>query len=323
MKPITKVTVGQEIPGEVLNAWADLKLSKHITYSVDSVHSSVFYIVDVTSHSTYVALKGFVNFYNSFYGLNVTEELDFRNTKLQVTPEESVLVQKKLFELGYGWNTVKVETVNPEAPYLFINSDRLVGWSNTPSYFSYHSNKLITVNDILGKQIIPRGVGIVEHLTDQAKKITYGEPGFNTYRGTIDPCNEFVMVDWQSSFPNNFKVYSPNYDISLQILAKMKELGGEYWKHATFNNKNEVWWALEGGHIIYTTIKATFLKWNIPEIQYTELNLKTNKKHEHIIVQRKTPTITGGQRIPGTPISGGGCRATVTSRHLSFRAISC
>jgi hypothetical protein len=77
---------------------------------------------------------------------------DLYTTKIRVTPEESVLVQKKAFELGYRWivEGQKVSFVN--AYYLLFSDNKLIlymKWDEGIDFMA-HDFKEITLKDILG-----------------------------------------------------------------------------------------------------------------------------------------------------------------------------
>lgn len=53
-----------------------------------------------------------------------------KSGKIKVTPEESRIVQKRLFKEGYRWrDTETLEAIHTDAPFLFWDDDMLL-WDN-------------------------------------------------------------------------------------------------------------------------------------------------------------------------------------------------
>lgn len=80
-------------------------------------------------------------------------EMNLENCKVRISDEkENILVQKKLFELGYDWwkgNNKALQ--NLSAKYLFIDENRTISFmSSDDPYFIRHEYIEVSVKDILG-----------------------------------------------------------------------------------------------------------------------------------------------------------------------------
>lgn len=63
-------------------------------------------------------------------------------------------IQEKLFTFGYEWDDCNPTKVNYEgSPFLFINSDREITYSNGMLYFKRHKNREISAEEILSIEI--------------------------------------------------------------------------------------------------------------------------------------------------------------------------
>ena len=83
--------------------------------------------------------------------------MKFNNTKVKVKNKtESEAVQKVMFKLGYGWRADEKEIKYVDEPFLFFDSDGEISYVSEESeeFFINHSNKLITVKQILSGKVI-------------------------------------------------------------------------------------------------------------------------------------------------------------------------
>ena len=63
-------------------------------------------------------------------------------------------IQEKLFTFGYEWDDCNPTKVNYEgSPFLFINNDREITYSNGMLYFKRHKNREISADEILSLEI--------------------------------------------------------------------------------------------------------------------------------------------------------------------------
>lgn len=78
-----------------------------------------------------------------------TDSYKFNNCKIKVnSPEESKLIQKRLFELGYKWTFYKDKIIRYiKKPSLFIYGNNLTYGDNL-SFFDNHHYKEITLKDL-------------------------------------------------------------------------------------------------------------------------------------------------------------------------------
>lgn len=58
-------------------------------------------------------------------------------------------IQKKLFGLGFVWNSRDRKILNEDHPFLYIDGDKTIMCEKNMSYFKAHPYKEITANDIL------------------------------------------------------------------------------------------------------------------------------------------------------------------------------
>ena len=81
-------------------------------------------------------------------------KMEFANTRIHISnTQESEVVQKALFKLGYTWNGSQV-VQNTEKPYLYVNSSGHLGHGTSRSYFEDSSSKKVNVDEILKKKLI-------------------------------------------------------------------------------------------------------------------------------------------------------------------------
>jgi hypothetical protein len=72
-----------------------------------------------------------------------------KNLKFKVhSPEHSEAIQKRLFELGYGWYLSGKVLKNKDVSYLFCDIEKNITYSTTEKYFNSHDNQLATLDDL-------------------------------------------------------------------------------------------------------------------------------------------------------------------------------
>jgi len=72
-----------------------------------------------------------------------------KSFKIKVTPEESEKVQKKAFALGYSWGCGDKNVSLEEGSYLYILSDKTIGWGDTEEFFRRHEGDELTPQQFL------------------------------------------------------------------------------------------------------------------------------------------------------------------------------
>lgn len=74
------------------------------------------------------------------------------NTKVYVAGK-STEIQKKLFSLGYEWNSGSTEVKHTESPFLFIYTNMSFSRCSDMTDFSNHKNKEISAEEILSLKV--------------------------------------------------------------------------------------------------------------------------------------------------------------------------
>jgi len=76
---------------------------------------------------------------------------DFFNTKIRVkNKEESIKIQKRMFELGFRWTKGKTEFLHIEEPFLYFDTHTMITFTSTKDepYFNTQDFKEITISDL-------------------------------------------------------------------------------------------------------------------------------------------------------------------------------
>lgn len=76
--------------------------------------------------------------------------MNLKNTKIKVTPEQSIKIQQIVFDLGGSWNFGCTYINDYNFKFLYIDSKLIITWSSTyESGFIEHINKELQANDII------------------------------------------------------------------------------------------------------------------------------------------------------------------------------
>lgn len=79
----------------------------------------------------------------------LNEKDNFDNCKIKInSPEESKLVQEKLFQLGYKWYSEDKEVQHIYKKYLYTDLDKRITHNNDDNYFKNDSRKEINIEDL-------------------------------------------------------------------------------------------------------------------------------------------------------------------------------
>lgn len=62
-------------------------------------------------------------------------------------------IQEKLFSLGYSWGKIEKHVRYTDKPFLYIWTDKSIGYSDNMEYFIKHQNKEITAEEILSLEL--------------------------------------------------------------------------------------------------------------------------------------------------------------------------
>ena len=74
------------------------------------------------------------------------------NSKIYVNGK-SKEIQEKLFSLGYGWLVDQKEVINTNKPFLFINGNSQITYTDDMEYFKNQRYKEITLKELLSIEI--------------------------------------------------------------------------------------------------------------------------------------------------------------------------
>lgn len=81
----------------------------------------------------------------------------FLNTKFKINTSCCKEVQKKLFAIGYEWKVARTNILHEIGPYIRIDNNGLIHYSNRQESFTNRSEREISVDAIMSVQIDDEG----------------------------------------------------------------------------------------------------------------------------------------------------------------------
>lgn len=85
--------------------------------------------------------------------MTIKEVREFLNNSKIYVNSKSEEIQKKLFSLGYKWDTSGEQVIYTDKPFLFMYDNSVITCASNMEYFKNHKNKEITSEELLSIQI--------------------------------------------------------------------------------------------------------------------------------------------------------------------------